>query len=154
MTPQFCTEPEPNGDCWRACLATIIDRPGHELPNFMHCAQGETYDDGIRRAQEFLRPHGLTIFTTYISAGWPLERVLERFSKPSPGAAIILSGMSIADPNTAHAVVVLDGSVVHDPSGAGICAPARCSCGDPSCKDTWWMIDVVAPLTTLEGNTC
>ena len=90
-----------------------------------------------------LRPLGLNIFTTYCSAKWEVDRLLEVFSADNTDVPVIVAGRS-RDGSADHAVVVMNGKIVHDPSGAGMVAPCACSCSDPSCEvERWYWIDVI-----------
>lgn len=145
MTPVRCIAPAgEQGDCWRACIASILNLPAAEVPNFAHLA-----DDSWCRMYElgraWLKTRDLGIFRTYYSAGWALDEVLETLSAPNIDVPIILAGQSGRDPREAHAVVVMNGEVVHDPSGAGVAGPYPCNCGAAECDSKgWWWLDVVA----------
>lgn len=89
-------------------------------------------------ARVWLLPRGLTIYQTYCSGAWPLEKVLQWFSAPSPGAPFILCGASARVSTIDHAVVAMDGRVAHDPSGSGLCGP--CQIVD---DDRWWYMHVI-----------
>lgn len=85
------------------------------------------------------------LFNTWVNGEWPLEKLLTNFSADNPGVPFILHGRAAAEGvvpgEINHAVVALDGAIVHDPSGAGISGPAVASAeGEPN----WWWIDVVA----------
>jgi hypothetical protein len=127
------------GDCYRACLATILGVPAASIPNFNDITEKEglagesAYLAMQQRTREFLHPLGLGIFNTYCNGEWPMEKALDYFSAHSPGVPIIFHGRTPRSPHEFHAVVALDGKIVHDPSGVGISGP----CGD------WWFMDVV-----------
>jgi len=124
MTPvdqEFLHSPEPGapkGDCFRACLATILDLPIAEVP---HVVDG---DDGaflwVKRTQEFLVPRGFFYLETpHIDWSW-----LQRPYKP----IVIGCGKSPRGP-WGHAVVgelTRDGfTLLHDPhpSHVGLAGP-------------------------------
>lgn len=153
MTPVPCiSEPGEFGDCWRACIATILDLCTSDVPHFFALAGAGTAGPEVncnaaayRLGREWLREQGLGIFRAYESGRLSLDRVLENSLLFSPDVPIILHGTpalaSVTDP--AHAVVIMNGVIVHDPSGLGVGGgPVRCDCADPYCKG-WWWIDVI-----------
>lgn len=145
LRPQFCIEANPNGDCWRACLATITGIDARTMPNFMHLGTANG-DESCALARDWLRPRGLTIFSHWADGRWPLDKVLREISAHNPGVAMILSGQAARVDDT-HSVVALDGAIVHDPSGVGLAGPQPCLCGAPSCNFLHWSIEVVLPLS-------
>lgn len=147
MKPQRCIAPagEP-GDCYRACVATITGIPIHQMPNFGKDCRNDPDDMEAmwREVRDFLAPYRVSIFNDYCNGEWPLERVLEWFSRYNVGVPIILTGKPAHHPDPAHSVVVLDGVIVHDPSGAGISGP----CGD------WWFYDVICVTDKWSETQC
>lgn len=143
MTPVKCvSRPDEHGDCWRACIASVLDLPALEVPNFAQEFPG--WDEMLAAARQWLRQRGLTIFRTYCSAKWERDRMLEVFSSDNPGTPIILIGESGQDSGDNHAVVVIDGSVDHDPSGAGVVGPVT----HGGHERGWWWFDVIAVAST------
>lgn len=148
MIPQFCLTANPEGDCWRACLATITGLPASQMPNFMHLGK-----PAREAANQWLRQHRLSVFNYRVGgASWTLAEVLEEHSAFNQNTPIILSGESAVD-NFAHSVVAMNGEIVHDPSGAGISGPCRCTCDQPDCDRVYWWIDVVCCLSMTTNNT-
>jgi hypothetical protein len=146
MAPQRCAAaPGEAGDCYRACLATILGVPASTVPNFNELARrtglvGEpSYLAMQDMVRTYLRPLGLSVFGTYCNGEWPIEKALDYFSGHSPGVPVIFNGQSIHLPDESHAVIALDGRIVHDPSGAGIAGPVVCEGGSK-----WWFMDVIA----------
>lgn len=140
MIPQPCIEPMPHGDCWRACIASIINRPVATVPNFMAGCMGEVADPGLDLTREWLAQFGFSIFETYCSAKWTLDEVLETFSKVNPNVPIIVTGEPNGFPGEGHAVIAMDGKVVHDPGGMGLAGPYPCRKPGCDCGQTWWFI--------------
>ena len=136
--PQRCiAAPDEGGDCWRACIASVLDMPAAMVPNFAHLHPD--WDTMIAAAREWLAPRGWSIFRSYISAGWDLDDVLSWFSGNNPHVPVILTGQSAADPKDNHAVVLLNGRIAHDPSNAGLAGPCVNEKGEPG----WWWYDVI-----------
>lgn len=135
MTPVPCVAPRGEvGDCYRACLASVLNLSPHDVPHF--AANGADWTTMFEHAREWLRPLGLGIYRTYCSAPWALEDVLRWFSAKNPGVPVIVMGKSQRDPEENHAVVAMDGAIVHDPSGSGLSGPCL--------GDEWWWLDIVA----------
>lgn len=133
------------GDCYRACIATILDLPSEEVPNFGHLAGGSADGDGDKAtdlARAWLAERGLGTFKTWVNGEWSIEKLLNLFSRDNPGVPWILHGEARhkgpGDFN--HSVVCLDGEIAHDPSGAGILGP----CVDISGERPWWWVEVLA----------
>ena len=97
----------PSGNCFPACLASILELDLAEVPNF----QGT---DWQLQYHAWLRPLGLAMLMTALPAGEQLERF----------ADVVLPGytiLAVDSPRFApllHAVVALDGEVVWDPHPA------------------------------------
>lgn len=63
MTPQNQTRPHPNGDCVRACIATLLDLPIAEVPDWLLMRQDgddapDKYPTWFLEMQDFLRKRG------------------------------------------------------------------------------------------------
>jgi hypothetical protein len=126
------------GDCYRACIASILEMPPEQVPHFG--ALSTDSEEMKVQLRAWLADRGLALFENWVSGQWSLEKVLKLFSKDSPGAPFILHGEAAikgaGDIN--HAVVALDGKI-HDPSGAGICGP----CVNIEGERLHWWIDVI-----------
>ena len=149
MKPQNCTAPRAEtGDCWRACIATVTGIPAARMPNFVH-VHPDDWKGRYRSVRDQLRPFGLNIFTTYCSAKWEVAKLLDVFSTENADVPIIVAGRC-AHRDSDHAVVLMNGEIVHDPSGAGMVAPCLCGCGKPDCDDGWYWIDVISVDRSFE----
>lgn len=124
-----------NGDCFRACIASLLEFPLERVPNFMDAKPEEWFED----CAHWCMRRGFNIVDWHISEA---ERV-----------AWILGGYYIASGpgprGCLHSVVYLNGEMVHDPhisrdgideithvtllvplNPAGIARPRlKCSCG-------------------------
>lgn len=140
MKPQFCIEPaaSAHGDCYRACIASILGVAAREVPNF---AVAGDWDQMFVAARQWLQGRGLGLFRTWCSAGWEKEKVLECFSRDNPAVPVILIGHS-GKPGSRdnHAVVAMDGRIVHDPGRVGIDGP----CLNSKDELGWWYLDIIA----------
>jgi hypothetical protein len=139
MTPQRCIVPqhgEESGDCWRACIASILNLSARDVPNFVDLAERmKARNRAEDCAREWLSSYGLTIFQTYCTGDWSLENMLRVYGDINPGVPMILSGRCTTAPDDHHCVVIMNGKVVHDPSNAGVNAP---------CSDGYWWLEVIA----------
>jgi hypothetical protein len=150
VKPQRCIA---SADCYRACVATICERPAHEVPDFGALAKDDI-DEMYRAAREWLHSQGFGLFSTYCSAGWPLEKVLSVFSADNPGVPMIIAGVAGSNPAETHAVIALNGAIAHDPSGARVVGPWKCDC-KPDCERGWWWIDVITAFPqSMEVSQC
>lgn len=122
MTPQIqLIKHDPDngrfGDCYRTCIASILDLHPSEVPHFYSGKAG----DQRAHAVAWLAVWGLNSFQTYYDGGATIEAVLYTTGEMCPGVPLILSGESRLGVN--HSVVVMDGKIVSDPSGNGIIGP-------------------------------
>lgn len=98
------------GDCWRTCIACLLEVPPNEVPHFL-----ET-NHWWRDTQEWLRERGYGLY----EFGGLFEQVS---ISGLVGCHHIITGGSPRDPaNVRHSVIGLDEAVVWDPhpSRAGI----------------------------------
>lgn len=84
----------PEGNCWSACIASLLEMPVSEVPWFLG------HDDWYAAFAAWLRPHGYYPVTVPWSAEW------------CPEGYYILGGRS---PRHSHAVVARGREIVHDP---------------------------------------
>ena len=106
MTPTRQTRIGPNGNCFAACLASILDLPLHSIPEFV--VVGESDDDFYNRVQEFLKSRGL--FYVQVSVSSPIASTLF-----NSGGAIFHTIEGVSPRGGQHATVGLNGKLVWDP---------------------------------------
>jgi len=102
-------------DCWRACLASILNLDYEDVPEFWGIGENENGEDWVERTQEFLRSYGYGYIE--IILGDPSHK-----SFYCQGYHFII-GASKLIPGVKHAVVGKDGEIVFDPGtreGSGI----------------------------------
>jgi len=106
------------GDCFRCCIAAIMGLPKRDVPHFFGDDRGaEGAFDWVR---SWLSIRGLVLgWMNYY--GEPAD-VLAVSGELMPDVPLILCGNTRT--GTGHAVVVMGGQVVMDPSGAPIAGPA------------------------------
>ena len=137
MTPQICLvkhdPPHSYGDCFRACVASILDLPTDDVPHFYH--DGADGDVGTERVREFLNGLGYTIvWFAFDGEALPLDEMLNIWGQMNPDVpAILLASNRDSD----HAVVMRGDKIVHDPSWI------RSSITGPN-SNGYWNILVIA----------
>jgi hypothetical protein len=99
----------PGGNCFSACVASLLEVPLEDVPQFM----GDTLDDDstwYERFREWLAPRSLYPLCLKLGSEWV------------PPGFHILSGRSPRHATALHSVIALDARVVHDPhpSRAGL----------------------------------
>jgi hypothetical protein len=128
MTPtdqEFMHLPEQGqqGDCMRACLASVLDLPIAEVPHF---AQLDAEGNGNfwLMVAEFCRARGYAFVMMRGRIVWAEDAIHHIISGPSP-----------RDPAGHHAVVGRNGQILHDPhpSRAGLA-------GDPAEWDLYLLV--------------
>lgn len=95
----------PEGNCFPACLASILEIPLEEVPH----AKGEGWQYYYN---QWLRPRGLALITVGLPADiQTMSPELRRYHMP--GYTIL----AVQSPryDCLHSVVCLDGEIVHDP---------------------------------------
>jgi len=96
-----------NGDCWRACLASVLELPIEKVPHFgdMNAREG-------RKAElTFLGNMGFTIYTIYGEGSMTNHPQMEEGDHEYYFAI----GPSPRNKNISHQVVCHNGEIVHDP---------------------------------------
>jgi len=106
--------PETVGDCFRCCIASLLELPAAAVPHFMEEDWGRT--EGFAwypRVNEFLRSFGLAYLEFSIPSEMEGPRWFEHIAGSGFGAHHVLSGRS---PRADHSVIALNGVMVHDPA--------------------------------------
>lgn len=104
---EFLTDPNSGvvGDCWRACIASLLGRPRADVPHFV--AQSDAAEiDWLEATQRWIRQE-YDQELHYFAAQWPIDKSLSKH--------VIVVGRSPR--GVGHAVLALatTGEVVHDP---------------------------------------
>ena len=104
------------GDCQRACIASLLELHPSEVPHFFESGNDAEF---FKTMNNFLRSLGLFHLQTQ-----PVDFSLEQFMGSCPRHHMIY-GKTVRD--TQHAVIGLDGKIVHDPhsSRAGLLKDGR-----------------------------
>lgn len=99
-----------SGDCFAACIASLLEMPLEEVPNF--CAEGEEWPIN---AINWYRGQGFAILEFDYSDQPDSVAIAEM---KSLGGYCIVSGQSSRF-DCLHAVIYKDGELIHDPSPDG-----------------------------------
>ena len=104
------------GDCYRACVASLLDLPLEEVPPFYRDAGGDagvTRMPGVYGAiRAWARKRGLT--PLFLTSTFALPDLLAQIEELNPGVPYILGGTSRF--GTGHAVIVQHGRIIHEPT--------------------------------------
>lgn len=127
-----------HGDCYRACIASILDIKPQKVPLFGHPNREAWVDEAI----EWLRGLDLGLSTLRLEhPGWSLQDVFNYVSLRAVDVPQILIGQCEVDPSSNHAVVMMNGRIVHDPSDAGVSGPCPDRGSDGSAA---WFVHTIA----------
>jgi hypothetical protein len=125
MKPVYCSDKRGGGDCFRACIASILELPADAVPH-VYCHDGddpERDNAATREMDAFLRLHGLTLLRFIVRAE-SIDAVIAGLARWNPLAAsaggkdklFLISGRSNKD-DVSHCVVVsVHRGIVHNPS--------------------------------------
>ena len=133
------------GDCFRTAIGCLLGLPPIAVPHFMeNMSPDDDETDVLPVVREWLARRGLGLFTVAIvhpegPEVFNLEAMLEWTKTVNPGMYMILGGQS--KPGINHAVIVLDGEIVHDPSWEDRDPPLI----GPSHPSNEWVLDVITP---------
>ncbi len=107
-----------DGDCFRACIASILEVELDKIPNFMAAALDgpdffETYTNRWLETQPFM------LIDLIVNDDEEMRETVERTLR---GCYVIATGKSPrgTDDKHMHAVVWKDGKMVHDPCPGGL----------------------------------
>jgi len=91
-----------SGDCFRACVASVLELPIEEVPHFV------STDDWIACTQQWLKEKGLQFIEVQYNS-----MMFDHFKLY--GLYHMMTGPSPRFPGSLHCCVALDGKIVHDP---------------------------------------
>lgn len=113
------------GDCWRTCIACLLDLKPDEVPHF--ALQGKNY---FESTQSWLHERGMALYEYAYRDDFLMQGI--------KGCFHILSGPSPRDPvNVRHSVIGLDGQVVWDPH------PTQAGLHDANDKSSWYITLII-----------
>lgn len=135
------------GDCWTACLASILELPREEVPHVYD--KGVDGVEGRRHARLWLEGQGLTLISTVFMGSENLKDLMYSQLVNNPDIHYILGGES--KNGICHAVVAINDRIVWDPaidkSGiVGPCPPLYDT--DPECG--LWYVEYIGSSIALQ----
>lgn len=134
MTPVHSTTPhDPDnglwGDCHSCCLASILDLPRDQVPQFFDARPAKECWASV---EEFLAGYDLATVDVPYPGEFSLTEVLTSQKHTNPGVYYVLGVSGPHD--TGHSVVCCDDEVVHDPTYSGDVHLYR-----PAVDGKWWV---------------
>lgn len=109
MIPETCLTRE---DCVRACVASILELPARDVPNFFENANTMDLDVLTQQMQEWLAGRGYIAGMLGFSGAWTLDEFLAYMRRVYPDKHYMLYCDSGGD----HAVIGCGGEIVHNPA--------------------------------------
>ena len=113
------------GDCFRCCIASLLDKKAEQVPHFCDYLWDDTDPDGgrfYRYLNEWLAPQGLAYIEITVSPDqlWDWKQ----FQEAGLTVYHVLSGHS---ERARHSVIARNGEMVHDPhpSRGGLIGPYK-----------------------------
>ena len=115
MIPYMCqTKHDPEngtyGDCFRACVASILEIEPDDVPHFCELGEPVTNND---RLTEWLSAQGLASFFVVLDGSASRDDLLEHVGTMNPDAYYMLFGQNSEGD---HVVVCKGSRVVHNPA--------------------------------------
>ncbi len=112
-------EKQPPGDCWRCCVAAVLQIPAEVVPHFAALNQGDA------DTQRFLNARGYGLLRFNHGFSWENGIFIPQFGgDKAPEIPVIMVGPTVRSkqPRQYHAVVMMDQQMVYDPhpSEAGL----------------------------------
>lgn len=115
---------DPPGDCWRCCIAAILQMPADQVPHFMQIAKIAKRGSADADTNRWLMQRGYCL--AQVGPDWKSFTVVRWGGDPEPMLPIIECGPTVRSkkPEEQHAVVKLNGKLVYDPhpDNAGLLA--------------------------------
>lgn len=136
MVPVMQTETGEEGNCFSACLASVLELPTEEVPNFFR-AQDKSHEAWWRRVRSWLQSHGFGVICLTVDGDHP-----DPLHWYHPDAYLIVSGKS--ERGLDHAVVCKGGRMIHDPH------PSQAWIERPESVDLLYPLD---PATKRKENS-
>lgn len=123
------------GDCWRTCIASLINYPREAVPHFLE----DCWDDNAKanaKARAWLRDRGFGLVDCAFSGEIPLSQLLAHVAALNPGTYYLLGCTS--NNGTGHSVICCDDEIVWDP------ALDDSGCAGPMSDGLWWVTYLIS----------
>ena len=115
------------GDCYRACVSSILGVPIDDVPHVFEVNQDP--DAGTDKMIEYLNSKGFVLITVCYNDSASLSEVLDWSRQFNQKIPCIFTAQTTTGSN--HCYVLLDGEIWHDPSPEpteikGVCNDTKC----------------------------
>ncbi len=124
------------GDCFRTCIAIILDDDPETIPNFCDPSQ---FDDHKKATRKFLNGRGLDLYTTMYPGDIAFNDVLFTVGHYNPDIPVIITGKSPR--GVSHCIVAMNGEVFCDPHDGSDNQKPFLKASEPS--EMWWVEAIV-----------
>jgi len=107
--------PDSYGDCFRACIASILELPSFEVPHFALLAHEEngSDEDMVALCRKWVAPLGLGYIDIPLQSS-SVDEMLRFCHRFAPGTHYVLTGQSKR--GFGHCVIGYDDQIVFDPT--------------------------------------
>lgn len=118
-----------NGDCFQACLATMLGRTLNQVPNFLEgLSNGGVISDSVLQLMAtWLKGAGCGGFVEF-GFNMPMQAVMDQIALQFPTSYYMLTGCT--DDYRVHSVVCNGNRIVHDPATLPGHSVLRRACND------------------------
>ena len=123
------------GDCYRACVASLLECSLDDVPNFMDGFPN--VDEFNVRVETYLRGHGYGRASFAYDGDLLMGGVLAMMAEMARDVYYIFSGQSPR--GTDHAVIALNDAIIHDPNRGEPPLVGPLSTGH-------WLIEILTPM--------
>lgn len=124
-------------DCWRTCIAAILNVEAKTVPHFYDLAQWDA-DIGGEMGRKWLNDRGYHLISVQFGGDASFQDVLQIASTATNGLPYILSGIAKGSKQN-HAIVCQGAEVIMDPL-IGISNPKPFA---GPCKEGFWVLEIV-----------
>jgi hypothetical protein len=131
-------------DCWRTCIASILDMDARNVPHFYQDQRIEVAEQNMAAAKVWLKEHGYSLISLALPDDLPFDFVLQTVDHIAPDHHAIISGRSRSGLN--HAVIVRDKHVVMDPLTGSSFGSQQPFVGPCTHGTSAWLVELVVKL--------
>lgn len=135
------------GDCYRTCIAVILDRNACDVPHVCDAKHGDDVC-GVHGMREYLRKEGMTISKSLYNGNlsfMAFKRCMKQFN---PDTAMVVTGQR-GKGGVNHCIVMVGDKVVCDPITG---EPDQDALSAPATVDgeSYWWVEVVTKSEAME----
>lgn len=114
MTPIYQTKQGIDGDCFRCCIASLLDLPALDVPHFYNkqSSGGAVTGEALSAMRMWLDKHKLSYAETTFTI--PLAILMDGMRRFNPDVWYILTGRN--DDGFVHSVVARGSNIEHNPA--------------------------------------